>query len=236
MSAEEPQPAAAAPLAFAVHVFTASGAALGLIALLGATRSSWTLMFAALGAALFVDGIDGTFARSLHVSERLPRWSGETLDLVVDYVTYVFVPAYAVAAGGLMPLIMAVPLAMVICVTAALYFADRRMKTKDNYFSGFPGVWNAPVFYLFLLRPDPWVCAGVIVALAILTFVPFPFLHPFRVRRMRAFNALLIVAWAALATVALIYDMMPPWWITGALCAIAAYFLGAGLLRRAEAN
>ncbi|MBV8836756.1 MAG: phosphatidylcholine synthase [Alphaproteobacteria bacterium] len=236
MSADGSRPAAATPLAFAVHIFTASGAALGLIALLGATAADWTLMFSALGVALFVDGIDGTFARYLRVAERLPRWSGETLDLVVDYVNYVFVPAYAVAAGGLMPRMIAVPLALLICITAALYFADRRMKTADNYFSGFPAVWNVPVFYLFLLRPDPWVCAAIIVALAILTFVPFPFLHPFRVRRMRAFNALLIVAWAALAVVALAYDMMPPWWTTGVLCAIAVYFLGAGLLRRRDAS
>ena len=84
-----------------------------------------------------------------------------------------------------------------IVVTGALYFADRRMKTADNYFRGFPAVWNAPVFYLFLLRPDPWIAAAAIVLLAVLTFVPVPFLHPFRVRRLRVFNALLIVAWAA---------------------------------------
>ena len=87
-------------LVFAVHVFTASGAALGLLALIGAVASNWTLMFAALGAALFVDGIDGSIARALKVSERLPRWSGETLDLVVDFVNYVFVPAYAIVVGG----------------------------------------------------------------------------------------------------------------------------------------
>jgi phosphatidylcholine synthase len=90
------------------------------------------------------------------------------------------------------------------------------------------------VFYLFLLRPDPWISAAVIIALAILTFVPFPFVHPFRVRRLRAFSALLIVAWAALAAVALIHDMVPPAWVTVALCAIAVYFLGAGLLRRVD--
>ena len=234
MSAEDQRSGAPAALAFAVHVFTASGAALGLLALLAAVASNWTLMFASLGAALFVDGIDGTIARYLKVAERLPRWSGETLDLVVDFVNYVFVPAYAVATGAFMPSIAAVPLAILICVTGALYFADRRMKTEDNYFRGFPAVWNAPVFYLFLLRPDPWVTAAAIIALAILTFVPVPFLHPFRVRHMRVFNALLIVAWSTLAVVALVRDMVPGPWVTGALCAIALYFLGAGLLRRAD--
>jgi phosphatidylcholine synthase len=234
MSADDPQTRRPTALAFAVHVFTASGAALGLLALLAAVKLNWTLTFCFLGAALFVDGVDGTIARRLKVAERLPRWSGDTLDLVVDFVTYVFVPAYLVAIGGLLPPLAALPLAALICVVGALYFADRRMKTGDNYFRGFPAVWNAPVFYLFLLRPDPWISAAVIIALAILTFVPFPFVHPFRVRRLRAFSALLIVAWAALAAVALIHDMVPPAWVTVALCAIAVYFLGAGLLRRVD--
>jgi len=234
MPADGPQSQSPAALAFAVHIFTASGAALGLLALLAAVASNWPLMFAYLGIALFVDGIDGALARRFDVANRLPRWSGDTLDLVVDFTTYVFVPAYAVAAGGLLPPLAAIPLAIVIVVTGALYFADRSMKTADNYFSGFPAVWNAPVFYLFLLRPDPWIAATAILVLAVLTFVPIPFLHPFRVRRFRVFNALLIVAWAVLAVVALVRDMSPGPWVTGALCAIALYFLGAGLMRRAE--
>jgi len=236
MPADGPPSQPPAALAFAVHVFTASGAALGLLALLAAAASNWPLMFAWLGIALFVDGIDGALARHVDVANRLPRWSGDTLDLVVDFTTYVFVPAYAVAAGGLVPPLAAIPLAIVIVVSGALYFADRRMKTADNYFRGFPAVWNAPVFYLFLLRPDPWIAAAAIVLLAVLTFVPVPFLHPFRVRRFRTFSALLIVAWVALAVVALLRDMSPGSWVTGALCAIALYFLGAGLLRRAEAE
>ena len=92
-----------APSAFSVHVLTACGAALALLALLAATRGDWPLMFLWLGVALVVDAIDGPLARAVNVAEVLPRWSGETLDLVVDYTTYVFVPAYAVAAGGLMP-------------------------------------------------------------------------------------------------------------------------------------
>ena len=229
-----PRSDAPAALAFAVHLFTASGAALGLLALLAATASNWALMFVFLGIALFVDGIDGALARYFEVAARLPRWSGDTLDLVVDFTTYVFVPAYAVAVGGLVAPFAAIPLAVAIVVSSALYFADRRMKTADNYFSGFPAVWNVPVFYLFLLRPDPWIAAGAVLLLVALTFIPVPFLHPFRVRRFRALSALLIVAWSALAAFTLVRDMSPGPWVTAALCAIALYFLGAGLLRCAE--
>jgi phosphatidylcholine synthase len=90
-------------LAFLVHILTASGAALALFALIAATRDEWPLMFLLLGCALIVDAVDGPLARRLDVTDVLPRWSGEVLDLVVDFTTYVFIPAYAVAASGLMP-------------------------------------------------------------------------------------------------------------------------------------
>src|SRR5471032_3600709 len=141
--------------AFTIHVFTACGAALALLALILATGGQWAAMFVCLGLALIVDGLDGPMARAFKVAELLPRWSGETLDLVVDFVTYVFVPAYAIAASGLLPLVLAVPAGAAIAISGALYFADREMKTDDNYFRGFPGVWNLMAFYLLLLKPVP---------------------------------------------------------------------------------
>ena len=120
------------------------GAALGFAALVVATRGEWALMFLCLGAALLVDGIDGTIARRLRVAEMLPRWSGDVLDLVVDFVTYVFVPAYAISMSGLLPEPLSVPAGIAVVVTGALYFADRNMKTEDNYFRGFPTKFNFP--------------------------------------------------------------------------------------------
>src|ERR1700693_3470049 len=137
--------------AFAVHIFTASGAACALLALIAAVRSDWPQMFVWLGVALLIDGVDGTFARRLHVAAVLPRWSGDVLDLVVDILNYVFVPAYAITASGLLPASVATPLGLIIVVTGSLYFADRAMKTPDYYFRGFPALWNVAAFYLFLL-------------------------------------------------------------------------------------
>jgi len=221
-----------ADIAFSVHVLTASGAAICLLAMIAAIDAQWPLMFFWLGLALIVDAIDGTFARYLHVAERLPRWSGDVLDLVVDFLDYVFVPAYAIVAGGLLPERAAVPAGLVILITSALYFADRRMKTGDNYFLGFPALWNLVAFYLFLLRPLPWLAVGVIAGLAALTFVPYPFVHPVRVLRFRALNIAMVVAWAVLAVIALLCDMAPSPLVTVALAAIAAWFIAGGLLRR----
>ena len=217
---------------FAVHVLTASGAALAFLALLAAVGGAWELMFLSLGLALIVDGVDGTIARSLKAAELLPRWSGEVLDLVVDFVTYVFVPAYAIAASGLLPPVLAAGAGVLIVMTGAIYFADRRMKTEDNYFSGFPTLWNVVAFYLFVLKPPSWATALVVALLALLTFVPFKFLHPFRVARLRMVSMAAVVLWSALAAIALARGLAPGLGVTGALVALAAYFLAVGLTEK----
>lgn len=217
-------------LAFSVHVLTACGAALALLALLAASHGNWPLMFLWLGVALVLDAIDGPLARAANVSAVWPNWSGDTLDLVVDYTTYVFVPAYAVAAGSLMPDALALPAAATIAITGTLYFANREMKTPDNFFRGFPAVWNLVVFYLLLLRPMAVMAAATIALFAVLTFVPIRFVHPFRVRRLRTVTVALLTLWAALAFAAVKQGLAPAPWISAALCLIAVYFVLVGLL------
>jgi len=220
--------------AFAVHVFTASGAALALLALILATGGHWAAMFFCLGLALIVDGIDGWLAREFMVAEILPRWSGEALDHVVDFSTYVFVPAYAIAASGLLPQELAIPSGALVTIVGALYFADRDMKTADNYFRGFPALWNLAAFYLYVMQPPDWLSAVLVAALAILTFVPIRFIHPLRVRRLRAFNIALLAAWALLALFTVSADLEPNLWVKIGLGALAVYFIGFGLLPMRE--
>src|ERR1700712_3729285 len=182
--------------AFSVHIFTAMGAGIALIALLEAVREHWAAMFAWLGLALMVDALDGPIARRLDVVRLQPDWSGEVLDLVVDFVTYVFVPAYAITASGMLLPLAAPLLGIGIMVSGALYFADRRMKASDNHFRGFPALWNAAAFYLFLLHwPPIWSSLGIAVLIA-LTFAPFHTLHPVRVVRLRWLTLWLLAAWA----------------------------------------
>lgn len=218
--------------AFAVHIFTACGAGCALLALIAAVGGKWPQMFLWLGVALFIDGIDGTFARRLRVAEVLPRWSGDVLDLVVDVMNYVFVPAYAVAASGLLPAFLATPLGVVIVVTGSLYFADRWMKTADYYFRGFPAVWNVAAFYLFVLKLPPWLGALLIAVLAALTFVPIHFIHPVRIAHLRALTIAALLLWAVLAFVAVLENLDPGFWVAAALCVLAIYFVGIGFLRR----
>jgi phosphatidylcholine synthase len=218
--------------AFAVHVLTAGNAALALLALIFATDGQWGPMFITLGIALILDGADGPLARKLKTAEILPRWSGETLDLVVDFVAYVFVPAYAIAACGLLPQPLTLPAGIIIVITGALYFADRTMKTADNYFRGFPAVWNLAAFYLILLQPSPWTAAAMVVALAALSFAPIKFLHPLRVERGRILNIALLAIWGLLALCAVLYDLEPGAYVVWPLVVIAIYFFLIGFLAR----
>ena len=218
--------------AFAIHVFTVCGTAFAFLALILASGGHWAAMFVCLGLALIVDGLDGPLARTFDVAREAPRWSGDTLDLVVDFTTYVFVPAFAIAGSGLLPHEVALISGVVICMTGALYFADRKMKTDDNYFRGFPALWNLAAFYLFVLAPPPWIAAAGVAVLAVLTFAPLKFLHPLRVKRRRVLNVALLILWALLAVAAVAANLQPGLYITIPLSAIALYFFLAGLLRQ----
>jgi phosphatidylcholine synthase len=218
--------------AFSVHIFTAMGAGIALIALLEAVREHWAATFAWLGAALVIDALDGPIARRLDVVRVQPDWSGEVLDLVVDFVTYVFVPAYAITASGMLLPLAAPLLGAGIVVTGALYFADRRMKTADNHFRGFPALWNLAAFYLFLLHLSPVLSSIAVAVLIVLTFVPFNVLHPIRVARLRGLTLSLIGIWAVLAVITLIYDFNVAMPVTVALCAIAVYVVASDAVIR----
>ncbi len=218
--------------ALSVHVFTAFGGALALLAMLEAVREHWAGMFQWLGLALIVDAIDGPLARRFRVKDLQPNWSGDVLDLVVDFVTYVFVPAYAIVASGLLLPVAAPLLGVAIVVTSALYFADLRMKADDNHFRGFPALWNAAAFYLFMLHWPPLWSTLLVAALVVLTFVPFHTLHPVRVVRLRWLTLSLVVVWGVLALYTLAMDFQVGISVKVALCAIALWIVGSdGVIR-----
>lgn len=214
--------------AFLVHILTASGAVMALLALLAAIGGRWTEMFLWLGTALVIDGIDGTFARRLHVKETLPRWSGDVLDLVVDYLTYVFIPAYVLAASPLLPPAFALPSAAAVLISGAIYFADLEMKLGDWHFRGFPALWNVFVFYLFLLDADPYVALLLTLLFVGLTFAPLRMIHPLRTKEFAKLNLALLAVWIVFGAFALWRDLDPPAFVVVAMILIAVYFLGSG--------
>jgi phosphatidylcholine synthase len=215
--------------AYSVHLLTATGAALGFLALLAAQRGDIRMAFVWLGVALVVDAIDGPLARRVSTSSRAPRYSGDTLDLVVDYLNYVLVPAVIIMASGLLPANSRELCGVMILTGSALYFADTEMKTRDLWFRGFPAVWNVVAFHLIVFEPAPWVAFGTIVLGTVGMFLPIAFVHPVRVKRFRAATLLMLAIWSAAALHALASDLRPPTAIRSVLLACIFYFLAIGL-------
>ncbi len=213
-----------------MHLLTGSGAALALLALIAATRADWPVMFGWLVVALIVDGIDGPLARRVDIKQNASNWDGVILDLVIDYLTYVFIPAYALIYAGLLPAPWGLLAAVFIAVTGALYFADVRMKAEDNCFVGFPAVWQMPLIVFLTFDPPVWVTASVIVALGLAQFTWLKFIHPVRTIRWRRLNLSVCLAWVVLAAWSVWEHFAPPQAVQLGLLASSVWLLLVGIL------
>jgi len=218
--------------ALSVHLLTATGAVFAMLAMLAAVEVRWDLMFLWLVVAFFVDGIDGPLARRYDVQTNAPEFDGVLLDLIVDYLTYVFIPAFALFQSGLMGGWTGWVALLIITFASALYFADTRMKTKDNSFSGFPGCWNMPVLVIFAIEPNFWIGLAAVAALAIAMFLPLKFIHPVRTKRWRPVTLPMAIAWTFFAGWAAWVDFHPESWAHWGLIATSAYLLMAGIAQQ----
>jgi phosphatidylcholine synthase len=212
--------------AAAVHLLTASGAAFALLALVAASHSDWQWMFIWLGVALLIDTIDGPLARRAEVARVLPRWSGERLDQIVDFLTYVAVPAFALSQADLLPEPCRLPAGVAVIVSSLFHMADQDSKTKDGYFVGFPAIWNVVCLYLFAFMPPPAVSLAIVAFFVVLTFVPILCVHPFRVAELRGFSIIVTGLWAVAAIGAIANPFPSPLWVKVLLIATAACLTG----------
>lgn len=217
--------------AASVHLLTASGAVLALLALRAVHAGDWRMMFVWLGVALVVDAVDGPLARRLAVTTVLPRFSGERLDLIVDYLTYVTVPAFALTQAPLLPEAARLPAAAAILLSSLFHVVDLRSKTEEGYFVGFPAIWNIVLLYLFALGPGPYLSLAIVSVFVLATFVPILAVHPFRVARLRPLTCLVTALWTAGAAAAIANPFPSPLWVQALLLATALYLAGVGLYR-----
>ena len=181
--------------AWLVHLYTASSAVLALLATRAIFEYRFRDAFFWLGVAIMIDSSDGLFARAARVSQRLPWFNGAKLDDIVDYLTYVFVPAVFVWRALLVPDAWTIPVASAMLLSSAYGFNRDDAKTSDHFFMGFPSYWNLVVFYLFLMHESQVVNALVLIALAVLVFVPIRYLYPSRTPTLRALTVALGIAW-----------------------------------------
>jgi phosphatidylcholine synthase len=229
MAIESPRAKRAA--GFSVHLFTASGSAVALLALYAAIDRNFPACFAWLGLALIIDGVDGTLARVANVTETASAIDGAVLDLVIDFLTYVLVPMVALWRSDLMPITLSFWLSVLVVFASGLYFADTRMKTKDYWFRGFPAIFNVLAMYLFVLRPPALVSAALIAVATAGMFAPIVFVHPMRVKQLRAANIVASLALFGLSGAAILQNLDAALWVKIGFVVLAVYFLSVPFWR-----
>ena len=217
--------------AWSVHAVTASGVILGLLALLAVLDGRPQVCLLWLGAALLVDGLDGTLARKFDVKGVLPHFDGSTLDLVIDYLTYVFIPAIFVYRFIALPEYTLLLSLGVILLSSLFCFCNLNMKSKDNYFVGFPAAWNVVIVYLYLLDFAPWLSLVTILVLAGLTLTKMKFLHPFRVKQFMPLNIGVTLLWMAACALLIVQYPLNQAWLLLVWGLATAYFVGICLWR-----
>ena len=218
--------------ALSVHLFTATGAVFAMLAMLAAVEEKWPLMFGWLVVAFIVDGIDGPLARRYDVKTNAPEFDGTLMDLIIDYLTYVFIPAYALFKSDLLPGWTGWLAIIVITFASVVYFADTRMKTRDNSFSGFPGCWNMAVLVLFAISPNFYVILALVILFSVGMFLPFKFIHPVRTERWRALSLPVAIAWTGFAGWAALVEFHPQSWALWGLIVTSIYLAFAGIVQQ----
>ena len=218
--------------ALLVHLLTATGAVLSMMALLSAVAGEWSMMFLWLVVAFVVDGIDGPLARRYEVKKNWPAYDGVLMDLIIDYLTYVFIPAFALYESGLLTGWAGLVAIVLIVYGSVVYFADTRMKTRDNSFAGFPGCWNMVVLVLFAVQPSWMVTLITVLILTVAMFTNIKFIHPIRTRRWREVTLPVAGLWVLCAAAAAWGDFHPDSWAIWGLILSSGWLMLAGALQQ----
>ena len=218
--------------AWAVHIFTASGIVVGMLALEAVLSGRPRQAIILLIATVLIDGIDGPMARVWDVKERVPRIDGYVLDLVIDFVTCVIVPAAFLHQFELLPgQNWSLALLSLIVFTSAIWFSRTDMMTEDHWFRGFPAMWNLVAPTLFLLRANTTVSALIVIALSVASLTDFEFPHPLRVSSRRLVTVSMTTVWLGAIVFMTIFDAELTWPLTFALLVGPAYYIGLTVTR-----
>lgn len=176
-----------------VHLFTASGAYVGLLALLAIAHHQLLSAFWLMFVAILIDAVDGMFARAVKIKIAVPEIDGALLDNIVDFLNYSIVPCFFLMMFPLVPSLWSIPCVLAIVLASCYQFSQVDAKTADHFFKGFPSYWNIVIFYLFLWGFHPIINMCILCLLALLSFVPIKYVYPSRLDFL-THNALLRVA------------------------------------------
>ena len=225
--------------AWLVHAYTGMGAVLAFFAAQAAVTGNLRAAFLWLFVAVVVDSSDGMLARAARVHERLPSFPGQKLDDIIDYLTFVFVPALIVWHAGLVTYPWLVPVIVAMLLSSLFGFVSEDAKTEDHFFTGFPSYWNIVVLYLVVLALSPLTNAMILLVLSGLVFVRIGYVYPTRTTAARTLTISLGLVWSAMMLVLVLQLPAPQRWLAWLSLFFPAYYTALSLVlhsRRARAG
>lgn len=230
-----PNPFFRKALAMGVHLFTATGAIWGLLALVAIFRHDWRLAIFWMILAMFVDGFDGMLARWADVKTYARNIDGALLDNILDYFNYVVVPALFLVEADFLPVGLRWAGAIAILLTSAYQFTQVDAKTDETeeyFFKGFPSYWNVMVLYMLVMELNPWLNLAFLVLFNILVFVPVKYVYPSRNTRLRRLTLILSYLYAVIGVWSVLQYPNVPQWAVGASFIYVAYYIALSLWPR----
>lgn len=211
--------------AWGVHLFTASGAVCGLLAILAIFEANWKMMIVWMIVAMLVDGFDGMLARWADVKKYANGIDGALLDNILDYLNYVLVPALFLIKADVLPESVRLLAACSILLTSAYQFTQTDAKTDDHHFKGFPSYWNVAALYMLLMNLSPWVNFGFLMLFNIMVFIPIKYIYPSRNSYLRTLTLGLTYLYGAIGIWGLLQYPNQPQWVVWASFIYVGYYL-----------
>jgi phosphatidylcholine synthase len=223
---EQPSSSMKNVFAYGVHLFTATGAVFGFFALIAVTQHQWWWMALWMVASMLIDGFDGFLARWADTAANAPRYDGALMDNIIDYFTYVVVPALFFYTSDVLPPGWGIVAACAILLASAFQFSKADAKTDDHFFMGFPSYWNIVAIYTLILGLNPQLNLVILLFLVVLVFVPIKYVYPTRSAQFRTLTLVLIGVYFLMSIWALFtsFPVMPPWMIAATFLFFGYYF------------
>jgi phosphatidylcholine synthase len=225
--------------AWGVHLFTATGAIWGLLAILAIFEEDYRMMIVWMIVAMLVDGFDGMLARWADVKKYANGLDGALLDNILDYLNYVLVPVIFIVKTDYLPAPVKFFTACLILLTSAYQFTQTDAKTDDHHFKGFPSYWNVAALYMLLMNLPPWVNFGFLMLFNIMVFIPIKYIYPSRNSYLRQLTLVLTYLYGAIGIWGLLQYPNQPAWVMWVSFVYVVYYLALSLVpknKQAHAN
>jgi phosphatidylcholine synthase len=222
--------------AWGVHLFTATGAIWGLLAILAIFEEDYRMMIVWMIVAMLVDGFDGMLARWADVKKYASGLDGALLDNILDYLNYVLVPVIFIVKTDYLPAPVKFFTACLILLTSAYQFTQTDAKTDDHHFKGFPSYWNVAALYMLLMNLPPWVNFGFLMLFNVMVFIPVKYIYPSRNNTLRGLTLVLTYLYGAIGVWGLLQYPNHPQWFLWASLAYVIYYLALSLIPKHNAH